>query len=309
MDRHQDETDIVESEHEELLLKEARRVRNLARTYRKGGTDIIVSNQELRKIMLENIKREQRSVWPFGLLDKESVDVIIVFTCIFAQCYYLCSCITQEFENQLKRRRKAIDIYTACKDHLSARANYIWEAAKRSEHIGKPVRIPEWTEEGWAEIYESDWSKMGSGASSESLNSQSGSVEELNGAEYSYSLIDLRSYHASTIGLAIIFFLIITGGLWCAWKRHRRLYQEVSLHRARAGILPLSQTPTQRILNDIREINRMGVDFGQKGSESSTNFIGPSTVLQVAEEVRRQTAEELRLKEDEARIKNIREKY
>ena len=81
------------------------------------------------------------------------------------------------------------------------------------------------------------------------------------------------------------------------------------LSSACAGILPLSQTPTQRIINDIREINRMGVDFGQKGSESSTNFIGPSTVLQVAEEVRRQTAEELRLKEDEARIKNIREKY
>ena len=53
----------------------------------------------------------------------------------------------------------------------------------------------------------------------------------------------------------------------------------------------------------------MGVDFGQRNADPLTNYLGPSTVLQVAEEVRRQRVEEMRKQDDKTRIKEICDKY
>ena len=53
----------------------------------------------------------------------------------------------------------------------------------------------------------------------------------------------------------------------------------------------------------------MGVEFGQPGAVPLTSYLGPSTVLQVAEEIRKQSAAEIRKQDDEAKIGNIREKF
>ena len=50
--------------------------------------------------------------------------------------------------------------------------------------------------------------------------------------ETSYSLLDFRNWHSSSIGILIILIIIVLGTLYCAKRRYQRLHQEVMLHRS-----------------------------------------------------------------------------
>ena len=59
---------------------------------------------------------------------------------------------------------------------------------------------------------------MGSGKSKEENDNEGAMIENQVGVnmESSYSLLDLRNYHSSTIGLLAILIILILGLLWCA---------------------------------------------------------------------------------------------
>ena len=131
-----------------------------------------------------------------------------------------------------------------CRNYLERRALRILEAARESAKTGKAVRLPDWSEDDWI-------NKMGSGASSESSNTQSGSIESLHSKEYNYSFLDLHSFDSSSIALMILRIIILGFFLICMWRRYQRLFKEVSLHRAQNSLIPIALPASRRALNQV----------------------------------------------------------
>ena len=75
---------------------------------------------------------------------------------------------------------------------------------------------------------------MGSGSSKQENQGET-VIESQVGVDMasSYSLLDLRGWHSSTIGLLVMIIIIIVGILFCARRRYKMLQKEVLLHRAR----------------------------------------------------------------------------
>ena len=75
---------------------------------------------------------------------------------------------------------------------------------------------------------------MGSGSSKQENEGET-VIEKQVGVDMasSYSLLDLRGWHSSSIGILVIVIIIIIGMLCCARKRYKMLHKEVLLHRDR----------------------------------------------------------------------------
>ena len=69
-----------------------------------------------------------------------------------------------------------------------------------------------------------------------------------------YSLLDLRGWHNSSIGILIMIVFIICGMLFCARKRYRSLQKEVMLHRDRRL---KEQSHSVRMMNDFELVDRV----------------------------------------------------
>ena len=85
-------------------------------------------------------------------------------------------------------------------------------------------------------------SKMGSGKSKQ--ENEGATIDKQIGVDMEslYSLLDLRGWHASSIGILIIIIIIVLGVLLCARRRYKRLHKEVMLHRSRRNTKEKSHT-------------------------------------------------------------------
>ena len=76
---------LRDTEHQDLLQAEGLRLRRLGTIHRRKGVNIFINTSEVRKEMIENLKREHYSWWPLGLHDSGSAAAIIMITSLALQ--------------------------------------------------------------------------------------------------------------------------------------------------------------------------------------------------------------------------------
>ena len=204
--------DLRESDVRDLLAGEGLRIREMAaRIRKKEGVNCYVDSSVVRKVMLNNLMSEKVTYWPIIFTRSSLAQAILVVSSLLVHSLYCCYCVTEEI-----KRRRPKSIYQICRAQLERHALRVIEATKEAARTGKPVKLPEWTQEEWEKDFSFlDWSTMGSGASSQSANTQAGSIEELHGSETNISLMDLQSLHGSSIALMIISILFLGSLLVC----------------------------------------------------------------------------------------------
>ena len=160
------------------------------------------SEEELDKVVEANL-RDESLVWP-DIADEEEKISIYSVICVLLNL----SLVPTAYTVLLERGETRAGLL--CHRFLKERANEIlttiWETQKA----------------------------MGGGSSKQSNEGETVIGEQV-GVDLTsnYSLLDMRGWHSSTIGLCIMIIIIILGLMICARKRYKSLQKEVMMHRDR----------------------------------------------------------------------------
>ena len=97
------------------------------------------------------------------------------------------------------------------------------------------------------------------GSKSSKQDAKDSKIENLVGIENTYSLLDFRNWHSSSIGILIILVLLILGDLWCACKCYLHHYQEVQYHRNHCKLVRETGHKVKMVHSDDQPIGKFPV--------------------------------------------------
>ena len=141
---------------------------------------------ELLAIMEEN-KWQERNIWP-GIDDENAIH--FVFTPLFFLINLILIPTGFTFFLEEKESRDRL----ICRRHILAKAREVFRTIDKAQRT------------------------MGSKQTKQDAHNST--IEQQVGIENSYSILNLRNYHSSTIGILIIFILLSLGALWCTRKQY-----------------------------------------------------------------------------------------
>ena len=157
--------------------------------------------EELEALIQENIGHK-RNIWP-GLEIEDTSPFNLL-------CFLINLIIFPTGYTFFLKQRETQD-GLICRRHLQERARQILQTIDKAQaHMG---------------------------GKSSKQDSEGSKIENQVGVETSYSLLDFRNWHSSSIGILIILVIIILATLFCTSKRYLRLHQEVQLHRSNHQLL------------------------------------------------------------------------
>ena len=159
------------------------------------------SDEELDRVIEENVNNE-KLLWP-GIDDDEmmSISTLVCFCLNFILVPTGYTFLLEQGETRAG---------LLCHRFLRNRANEILQTIWRAQEA------------------------MGSGSSKQENQGET-VIEKQVGVDMasSCSLLNLRGWHSSSIGILVMIIIIIIGMLCCARRRYRMLQKEVLLHRGR----------------------------------------------------------------------------
>ena len=164
------------------------------------------NNDHSEEEFLDRVEEENKNIeqllWPG--VDHEEMMSIGTLVCFFCNFILVPTGYTYFLERGESREG------LQCHRFLRNRANQIFQAIRRAQET------------------------MGSGKSKQENEGET-IIEKQVGVDMaaSYSLLDMRGWHSSSIGILVIIIVIILGILICARKRYKMLHKEVLLHRNR----------------------------------------------------------------------------